>query len=125
MKHEPRGTIRNLLAVKRLRHPMELERAHALLAGAHEMNRKEPLVERDVRILEDAAHGNGEFVPASTALVQTLARSLTRQLVGVVDFAAMRAHRTFRPALFFKELPRLLFIGKKLKVGLGNLVFHA
>jgi hypothetical protein len=37
----------------------------------------------------------------------------------------MRAHRAFRPALFLEELTSLLFIGEKLKVGLGNIVFHA
>ena len=43
-------------------------RAHAFLAGHNQVNRHEPRVERDVRILKDSAFGDGELLTATFAL---------------------------------------------------------
>src|SRR5437868_5749903 len=59
MEHEPSRPIRNFLAVERCSHSVKLVGAHALFARAHEMDRIEPLVKRDVAILENATHFDG------------------------------------------------------------------
>ncbi len=47
MAHVPSGTIR-----AEAHHAMDLQRAHPLLAGEHEMDDAEPITERLIRVLE-------------------------------------------------------------------------
>lgn len=52
--------------------PLNLARAHALLGFAEKQSRKEPLVERQVRVIENRASGDGELVVAILAVVESL-----------------------------------------------------
>src|ERR1700686_1101940 len=96
---------------------MKLVRAHALLGSAKQMDRKPPLIERDMRIGKDRANGDGELLTAPATLPHTLAdwllgTFLRFQAIGVIEFATMRANRAFRPTLRFKELAGLLRVAE-------------
>src|SRR5438270_12578704 len=69
VSHEPRALILFNVQV-----PHELMRADALLTRKHQVNRQQPFVKRDVRILKDALDRDGELFAASRALPQTFAR---------------------------------------------------
>src|SRR5512135_2136935 len=119
MGHEPSALERDS------QHPMKLVGAHALLTGAHEMNRGEPLVQWDVAVGEDRAHRHSELLTASSALVDALPRLasfLGLDLVGFADHAAMRANRAVWPALGFQHFAGfigVLKLGGK-QVGFNN-----
>src|SRR5262245_52978558 len=68
---------------------------NAFFAGSHQMEGLQPLVKRNVRPLHYRFHGDGEVLAAALFGASVHARALG--LVGVVDSAAMRADRTFRP----------------------------
>src|SRR5439155_20852484 len=95
-------------------------RGHPLLAGAEQMIGKQPLAERDVTVLEDRAHGDGELLTASATFphafpnVLVLLGRFRLQPIGIIQDATMRANRTIGPAQLLKELPRLVFIAKVL-----------
>jgi hypothetical protein len=97
MEHEPRGSVRNFLAVEVLSHAMELICAHALFAGAHQVDSEEPHMQTDVRVLEDRPHRDREFLPAPSTLVETGPRSLSLQLVGIPNQPAVAADRAIGP----------------------------
>src|SRR2546427_779258 len=93
--------------------------AEALLAGAQEMDRVQPLVKRNVAIFKNRTHGNGELFTASGAFPNTLAdmRTLFRfglrfQLVRFANYAAMRTNRAVRPKHLFDVLPRRVFVSE-------------
>jgi len=69
----------------------------ALFGRAHQVNRQEPLVKRDVRVLENRANGYGEWFTARRTFVQTLSRRLASQPVRFPDDPAVRANGTIRP----------------------------
>src|SRR5664280_2537313 len=75
MEHEPCGLVRTALPIKRPHHAKQLMCAHALLAGAEQMNCQQPLVNRNVAVLKNRAHGHGKLLAATAALPKTLARS--------------------------------------------------
>ena len=62
MRHEPRGAIANP------EHTVKLVSAHALLAGTHQVDRHEPLVKRDMAVLEDRTDGYAELLTATGTL---------------------------------------------------------
>src|SRR5438034_2556570 len=91
-------------------------RAHAFFTGTEQMNRKQPFVQGNVSILKHSSDCYGELLTASGTLPQSptcvlvFLRRATVQLVCVVNFSAMRAHRTIRPAQTLQEFTRLFFI---------------
>jgi hypothetical protein len=75
----------------------DLERAHALLAGQHEMNNAVPVPERLVGILEDRADQDGEPVAVRGAFVALPMPFAGAEIIhGRV--ATARANNAFRPA---------------------------
>src|ERR1039457_3573484 len=101
MRHEPCAAIRNL------QHSVKLVGTNALLAGAEQMIRQEPLAERNVAVSEDRSHGDGKLLAASTTFPRAFASMFVvlgirrLQAVCVIQFAAMRADRAFGPTLRF------------------------
>src|SRR5262249_35122518 len=82
--------------------------AHSLLGRAEQVDRHEPLIERDVRVSKNRSHGYGELLTASAALPHAFANCLlgTRlrlKAISVIQFAAMRANRAFGPTLLFQK----------------------
>lgn len=100
MSHEPSALVGDP------EHSVKLMGAHALLAGAEQVNREEPLVQRNMAIRENRSDRHGELLSARLALVDARARlgtRLRRQLVRLIG-AAMRAHGSRRPTPGLKEL---------------------
>ena len=99
---------------------MKLVRAHALLAGAEQMKRQEPLAEWDVAVSEDRADRDGELLTASSTLphasadVLALLGRLRLQAIRIVQFATVRADRAFRPTLRFQKFAGFIFIAEVL-----------
>jgi hypothetical protein len=88
--------------------------AHAFLAGAHQVNRHHPLVERDVTILEDRPDSDAESLSASRTLPQArthlvLGFGLGLHPESLFDKPAMWAHGAIGPQLGLKERNRALF----------------
>ena len=112
-KHEPCGFLSdtNLLG--------ELHRRDALTCRDDEVHRVNPLVQRNVRPLEDGAGADGEILFALIAAIEaTLARR------DPLAKAADRATRTIRPEPFFQAPPGSFLIGdhlEKLEGGNGAL----
>lgn len=89
------------------------------------MDRHEPLRERDTAVLEDRPDQHGELLAARRALPDAPRRFLagTRlarpilggEEVGVVDGAAMRADRAFRPADALDQLPGFRLVREVLR----------
>src|SRR5260370_405729 len=77
---------------------VDLMGAHALLAAGKQVDRQQPLMQRDMGALEKCSDHCGKRLGAVTALVDAWARALPLQFCGVVDRTAVRAHRTIRPA---------------------------
>ncbi len=99
---------------------MKLVGAHALLAGAQQMKRQEPLAKWDVTVSEDSAHGDGELLTAPGTLPHASADVLVflgfrwLQAIRIVQFAAVRADRAFRPPLLFQKFAGFIFIAEML-----------
>jgi hypothetical protein len=87
-------------------------RAHALLAGAHEVRGKKPLMHRNVRTFVNRANRCGELFHTFTAAIEAVAGSFANDWIGRINYAAVRANRTIRPADSFEMLPSFGFIGK-------------
>src|ERR1700687_2028680 len=101
MRHEPRGTIRPVrLAGVGIDSPQiapKLVSTDALFAGAHQVDRQEPFVKRDVRVLKYGPDGHRERLPARRALVQSIPVGFALQPECFADDAAVRTDRTIRP----------------------------
>src|SRR5205085_52092 len=91
VRHEPRALVGHA------EHPMQLMRAHALLARTEEVEREQPLVQRNVRALEDRADRDRVLLPASGALVE-LPCLRFEWVWPALTLAAVRADGTVRPA---------------------------
>ena len=81
---------------------IKLVSRHALFAGAKQVRRQQPLVQRDMRTLVHGTHGRCERLAAILALVEARARRLALHQRGITDRAAMRADATICPAQRFK-----------------------
>jgi hypothetical protein len=103
--HKPRSPVR-----AKAEHTPELMRAHAFLAGANKMRRKKPLVHRNVRVLVNCANRGGELLHAFTAAIKAVAGSFANDRIGRIDYAAVRANTTVRPADSFEMLPGIGFV---------------
>src|SRR4051812_19052343 len=96
MRHEPSSLVGYA------EHTVQLVRRHALFARDHKLKRQNPLVQRDVRSLEDRSYRDGELLSTAFALPQARALFLAAQSIRRADQAAMRADRTIGPKLRFK-----------------------
>src|ERR1700730_14598918 len=113
MRHEPCALVGNA------EHPMELVRTHSLLTRAEKMNRLEPRRKRDMGILEDRAHANGELLSAGATLPYASANGMLRfglslQAIRFSNHAAVRANSPFRPAQLFDKLASGIFVAEVL-----------
>jgi len=111
MRHEPRALVGDS------QHAVKLMSANTLLAGTKKMERHQPLVQRDVAVLEDRSNGDTELLSAGPAVEQArpsvaLCALLAGQSRGFVQDAAVRADRTVRPALRFEVFPCLISVLK-------------
>lgn len=113
MRHEPRRAIRAQLPAVLIDAPQvapKLMGADAFPGRAHQVNRQQPLMQRDVGVLKDRLHGHRERLAATGALVQALPRGFTVELVRLADQAAVRANRPVRPQEPFQMLPRRVLV---------------
>lgn len=121
MREKPRGAIR---AESEIAH--EPMRADALLAGRHEMDRQQPLVERNVRTLHHSASAASELVPAVVAQKHSGLRFTGHAMN--IERTAQRAVHFVRPAgrfdvgasgILIREARevRSVFMGKYLQCG--------
>lgn len=87
---------------------VKLVGADTLLAGAHQVDCLQPLVQRDMAFFEDRADANRELLAAFAALLEAVALNAFRvflgrlgvdafQLVDAAHAATVRANWTFRP----------------------------
>lgn len=90
MCHEP-GRL-----VCHAQHPMELVSTDAFLRGAHEMNRGEPLTERQMGILEDRADHHRKLLAAGRTFQHLPLGTSDLQAVYFVGIT-VRTDRPFRP----------------------------
>ena len=100
MREKPRGLVGGLKGA------VQLVGGDTLLAGAHQEDRLQPLRHRQLRLLEDRAHADGELLTALAAVLQAEANPLLRVRLDGVDAvaaAAVRADRTLRPQDAFNE----------------------
>ena len=74
---------------------MQLVGGNALLAGRHQVEGLQPLVQGDMAALHDRFHGDGEILPAFLFGATVHASTLCR--VGMIDDAAVRTNRTIGP----------------------------
>src|ERR1035441_7159023 len=115
MSHEPCTPVRHF------EHSVKLMGAHVLLAGAEKVIGQQPLAQGNMAVLEDRANGHGELLPAPATLPDPIADMLVllgrlrRQAIGVIDYTAMWAYGTIRPAEFFQVFPRRILIAKVLR----------
>ena len=87
MAEIPRRLVRNR------QRALELVRGNAFLRFAHQIDRKEPFPERQMRIVKDRASGYGELIAAIIAVILTL---LFKS--GHAFGFATRTFNAFRPA---------------------------
>jgi hypothetical protein len=95
MAHEPRGLVRDV------ERAVQLMGGNALLAGRHQVESLQPLVQGNVRPLHHGLLRDSEILPAFLRGAAVHAGPL--RLVGAVDRAAVGAHRAIRPQDAFKK----------------------
>lgn len=96
--HEPRGFVGHA------NHAVDLMGGNAFLAGSHQFDGEQPLIERDFGAFKDGANRDGELLAAFGALVQAGAVRLASKGFDLlrVCIAAMRANGAIGPALRLK-----------------------
>src|SRR5688572_22553160 len=106
MHHEPSGLVGDVDG------SMELVSGETFLARSHEMRRINPLVERNLGILENRADRDCEVTLTTVALVQAHPVALAFQLRDALYAPAVGADRATRPTNGFEMLPRFVGIAK-------------
>ena len=106
--HAPRGFVR---AKAHVAH--DLQRAHAILAGEHEVGNLEPVAKRLVRVLEDRARNVREAVAVWRTFFALPVPFARRQIVNR-GVAAARATNALRPAARHQVGPAGIFVGEKI-----------
>lgn len=86
---------------------MQLVAANALLRGRHQIHRNQPIAQLDMATFEDSSDLNGEWLPASVALVQTDPVGFAFEWARAVKHAAMWADAPVRPDPRFEHRRRL------------------
>jgi hypothetical protein len=77
MAHKPCGPVR-----AKAEHTPELTRTHTLLAGAHEVCGKKPLMHGDMRTFVNRANRGGELLYALTAAIEAVTGSFANDRIG-------------------------------------------
>jgi hypothetical protein len=82
-----------------LEHPLDLTGRKTLLASAHKVDDLQPEVQRQMAVLENRTHANGESAPARVALAESDTAALALQPPNAlfVAVSTMGAYRAFRP----------------------------
>lgn len=107
MAHEPRGLVGHS------KHPVELMRADALFARAHEVHGEPPFCQRNVRPLEYGFDRGGELLVAGVAVVQAGPRALALGFRHILaSGATVRTDSTIRPPHRFERFAGFVFIGE-------------
>jgi hypothetical protein len=88
VRHEPGALIGHA------EHPVKLMRAHALLGRAEQVEREQPLIQRDMTGLKDRPHRDSELLAASRALPKP-SRLVLEEVRLALGLATVRAHRPF------------------------------
>ena len=105
MRHEPSALVGDP------EYPVKVMGAHALLAGTEQVERVQPLIQRQVAIFKNRSNRHTELLFAGLALPHALTR--VRALLGVglhfqlgrlANGAAMGTNRVIRPSLRFQIL---------------------
>src|SRR5690242_10356846 len=104
MSHKPCALVADA------KHPMKLMGTHALLAGANEVIRHKPLVQRDVTVFENGSDGHAELLAASSAIEQStpsmgFSTLFCLKPYSLAAYTAMRANRAIGPAFRFEVFP--------------------
>ncbi len=108
MGHEPRRLVGDAKGA------LKLKGRDAFLAGAHQVGREKPLVQRDFGTLEHGSNGRGELLAAflRVALIHARTVRLAVQRRGVANETAMRTDRAMRPTRALKMLAGLVGVGE-------------
>ena len=93
----------------------------AFFARANQVDRLKPNMQRNVARFENRPHPHRKRLPARPTLPQTPARAFAPQSRGLIDRAAMRAHRAIRPKLRLDVCDRGFFVAEMRRVKSG---FH-
>jgi hypothetical protein len=105
VRHEPSGLVGYV------KHAVQLMRTHAFLGRGHQMERQNPLVQRDVRALKQRADRHRELLAAVAAVERPSSIALAFKALHV-GRAAVRAPRTIGPAQLFQMLAGVVFVVK-------------
>ncbi len=97
--HEPCGFVRTETHVAK-----DLQRAHPLFAGEHEVHNAEPIAQRLVRILKDRAHENGKAIAATIRRAHVAIPMMRLGMLMHIVIAAARAARAIGPAIYLQIL---------------------
>lgn len=106
MNHKPRRFVR------KANHAVKLMGTHALLAGAHQVRRQQPLGHRNVRALVNRTNGRSELAATVFAVIPARTHRLAAQRLHRVGLAAVRAVRTLWPADRFKVRASRVHVGE-------------
>ena len=100
--------------IRHAKHPLELERAHALLGCAHEMHSKQPLGERNLAAFHARADSDRKLVVTGSAVIEAGAMGFALALCDLllIEVAAMRAARTIGPTDRLKDFAGRVIVGK-------------
>ena len=104
MRHEPSGFQGHAQG------PVQLVRANALLAGAHQVDSLKPKVQLDMACLEDGPDLDGKGLAAGVALVSANAGALALHGAGAIYNTAVRAYTAMRPNARLYELVGRVFV---------------
>jgi hypothetical protein len=112
------------LVAAKAHHALNLQGAHSLLAGEHEMGDPEPVAERLLGILEDGPDKRGETVAVRVAGFALPMKRLVARGVVKLRIAATRAMDAFRPTPRHKVIQAGRVVPNRetgLKLGRGHL----
>jgi hypothetical protein len=105
-------------------HALNLPGADSLLAGAHEMDDLQPKMQRQMAVLKDGPHPDGEGLLAGVAFPKAKAGGLALKAADLLSIrvAAMRADRTIGPKhrLDMIESGGFIFEMRGVQNGLGH-----
>src|SRR5579863_4890132 len=106
MAHEPRALVCDP------KQPVDLMGANALLARYHQVHRRQPLVQRDMRPLKQRADAHRELFTAIRAEVPSRTHRFAAKRLHGFHLTAVRAEGTIWPARGFKEIAGLIFVAE-------------
>ena len=93
----------------------------AFFAGAKQVSRQQPFMQRNMRALVNCADRCREWLLALAAFIDTRARALALQFGCAINAAAMRTNRAIRPTQFLEMRSGGFFV---VKGRVGNIYGH-